>query len=165
MKEKKKKTYRRYCNALHFFFFPFFRLHWFLFLFFFSFQKKKLLKRLDVMEMFDCIHERPSGRGLTQWRWLRRIVCIYIYKDDGIRILSDNSAGNLRQCDMPNSCAARILRRNERSLRPARLTAYYMDALCGPSRLPPPTQHQTILQQRVSSLISIDVLPRFFFLS
>ena len=63
--------------------------------------------------VFNCIHERPSQVG-GDWRWFAS-VCASIRNDENgrRRILSDNSAGNLRQCDMPNSCAARILRRNE----------------------------------------------------
>ena len=63
--------------------------------------------------VFNCIHERPSQVG-GDWRWFASVCASIRNDEDGRRrILSDNSAGNLRQCDMPNSCAARILRRNE----------------------------------------------------
>jgi hypothetical protein len=75
---------------------------------------KTLLEEIRYYGNNVQLHSRTpksSGRGLE----VVASVCLSIRNDeDGRRrILSDNSAGNLRQCDMPNSCAARILRRNE----------------------------------------------------
>ena len=83
----------------------------------------ELLKRLDIIRN-ACAFTNESQRETR--RWSERVGC------GGWGILSDNSAGNLRQCDMPNSCAARILGWNESSVDLP---------MCGP---PPPPTHSLV---------------------
>ena len=84
----------------------------------------ELLKRLDIIRN-ACAFTNESQRETR--RWSERVGC------GGWGILSDNSAGNLRQCDMPNSCAARILGWNESSVDLP---------MCGPP--PPPPTHSLV---------------------
>ena len=101
----RKKTHREILNAAFTLFLPFLS---------FLHGIKTLLEEIRYYGNNVQLHSRTpksSGRGLE----VDASVCASIRNDEDRRrrILSDNSAGNLRQCDMPNSCAARILRRNE----------------------------------------------------